>query len=206
MSRPFFNNSIAELEQMFEQRSNEPQFRKLLHEELAYRRTQRSERLKKRLIALDESTSHVSSKKTVEDKPAPTSVKEKNTTTQNIPYGAVDTFPAPEKIQPKIEAHQETKAASATRSVEPMSLDLPPLVDNSHTYSGPESVLNAWTAIEVLSPATFLKPESLGDGSPYSIVKFSNGPMPWEDGQKRYRKGYRLYYRLFWAPSLWNRL
>ncbi len=103
MSRPFFNNSIAELEQMFEQRSNEPQFRKLLHEELAYRTTQRSERLKKRLIALDESTSHVSSKKIVEDKPAPTSVKEKNTTTLQAKFQtncfqfAIKVFPQKKK-------------------------------------------------------------------------------------------------------------
>lgn len=196
MSRPFFNSTIAELEQMFEQRSNEPQFREQLHEELAHRTTQRAERLKKRLIALEESTPHVYSKKTMENMLAPTPVKGKKTTTQNIPYGAVDTCPASEKVQPKIEASQETKATLDIRSVEPMSLNLPPVVDNSHTYSGPESVLNTWTAIEVLSPATFLKPESLGDGSPYSVVKFSNGPMPWEDGQKRYRKGYRLYYQI----------
>ena len=33
MGRPFFNRSIAELEQMFEQRSGDPQFRKQLHDE-----------------------------------------------------------------------------------------------------------------------------------------------------------------------------
>lgn len=156
MSRPFFSNSIAELEQIFEQRSGETQFRKQLHEELAYRTTQRAERLEKRLIALDESTSHVSNKKPVENKLAPPPVKEKNTTTQSVPHGAVATFPAPEKIQPKIDPPQETKVTPVTRSVEPMSLDLPPVADNSHMYSGPESVLNAWTAIEVLSPATLL--------------------------------------------------
>lgn len=196
MGRPFFNRSIAELEQMFEQRSGDPQFRKQLHDELAYRTTQRAERLKKQLTALEESTAHVSSKKAVENKLAPTPAKGKNTTTQNVPFSAVDIRPAPEKVQPRIEAPQETNETLTIHPVEPMSLNLPPIADDLYTYSGPESVLNAWTAIEVLSPVTFLKPDSLGDGSPYSVVKFSNGLMPWEDGQKRYRKGHRLYYQV----------
>lgn len=196
MSRPFFSRSIAELEQMFEQRSGDPEFRKQLHDELVYRTTQRAERLKKQLTALEGSTAHVSSKKAMENKLVPTPAKKKNTTTQNVPPSAVDIRPAPEKIQPVPEAPQGTNETLAIRPVEPMSLNLPPIADDLHTYSGPESVLNSWTAIEVLSPVTFLKPDSLGDGSPYSVLKFSNGLMPWEDGQKRFRKGYRLYYQV----------
>ena len=46
-NRPFFKTGIAELEQMFEQGSSDPSFRKLLREELEYRTTQRADRLKK---------------------------------------------------------------------------------------------------------------------------------------------------------------
>ena len=81
-------------------------------------------------------------------------------------------------------------------TVEPMALGLPPVVNASHTYSKSDAVLNAWTAMEVLSPATFRKPETLGDGNPQNVVRFSNGVMPWQDGVKRFRKGYRLYYQV----------
>ena len=62
--------------------------------------------------------------------------------------------------------------------------------------STPESIINAWTAMEVLSPATFLKPAALVGGSQQDVAVLSGGKMPWRDGPKRFRKGYRLYYQI----------
>ena len=50
--------------------------------------------------------------------------------------------------------------------------------------------------MEVLSPATFLKPEALVGGNSLDVANFSKGRLPWQDGAKRFRKGYRLYYQI----------
>ena len=50
--------------------------------------------------------------------------------------------------------------------------------------------------MEVLSPATFRKPENLCDGNPKNVIRFSDDLMPWQDGVKRFHKGYRLYYQV----------
>jgi hypothetical protein len=196
MSRPFFNNSIAELEQIFGQRADDPNFRKQLREELSHRTTPRAARLKKRLGALEKPTSTSSYVSPAMQEAASIPVKETLPVEQGLPTGEAKTKSVPENTHAPEENKPAKKRIAVTVPIEPMVLDLPPVTDSSHTYSCPESVLNAWIAMEVLSPATFQKPESLGDGSPYNIVKFSNRLMPWEDGHKRYRKGYRLYYQI----------
>lgn len=68
--RPFFNTGIDELEQMFEQRADDPSFRKLLGEELQHRTTPKAARLKKRLAAIEEGAQQ-SPKPPPVSKPAP---------------------------------------------------------------------------------------------------------------------------------------
>lgn len=191
--RPFIKTGIAELEQMFEQGSGDPNFRKLLREELEHRTTQRAARLKKRL-GVAEKNAQKSSQPSAPDEQVPA---QKPLSRENA---------SPSEPEQKRTVVADTlsenpkqavaKATAAPASIEPMILDLPPVRDASHNYSKPEAVLNAWTAIEVLSPATFRKPESLCDGNPRNVIRFSNGVMPWQDGFKRFRKGYRLYYQV----------
>lgn len=78
-------------------------------------------------------------------------------------------------------------AADSTANSYPL-----PSTDESH----PESILKAWTAMEVLSPATFLKPSALVGGGQQDVVDISNSRLPWTDGVRRFRKGYRLYYQI----------
>ncbi|MCC8194977.1 MAG: hypothetical protein LIP28_10065 [Deltaproteobacteria bacterium] len=185
--RPFFKTSMAELEQKFEKESGNPEFRKLLHEELQHRTTQKAERLKKRLAAIEDAAQKSSRVSPLEN-PAPV---------QNVPVPPVRSQKAPTKSIPGGESKAPAKSfAIDPASIEPMILDLPPVGNCAHNYSKPEAVLNAWTAMEVLSPATFRNPETLCDGNPRSVIRFSNGTMPWQDGSKRYRKGYRLYYQI----------
>lgn len=185
--RPFFKTSMAELEQKFEKESKDPEFRRLLREELQHRTTQKAERLKKRLAAIED-VAQKSYRVSPLEKPAPV---------QNAPVPPVSSQKAPIKSIPAVESKALAKNFTVDpASIEPMILDLPPIENSAHNYSKPEAVLNAWTAMEVLSPATFRKPETLCDGNPRSVIRFSNGTMPWQDGIKRYRKGYRLYYQI----------
>lgn len=181
--RPFFKTSMAELEQKFEKESGDPEFRKLLREELQHRTTQKAERLKKRLAAIED----------VVQKPSRVSPPEKPVPVQNVPVPPASLQKAPTKSIPVVESKAPAKNfAVVPASIEPMILDLPPVVSGAHNYSKPEAVLNAWTAMEVLSPATFRKPETLCR----SVIRFSNGTMPWQDGIKRNRVGYRVYYQI----------
>ncbi len=192
--RPFFKISIDELEKKFEQESGDPNFCKLLREELQHRTTQRAERLKKRL-AVAEETAQKASKAASPEKPVPTQSKSSDVVTPRANPEGWAAAPIKENFieDPAIPTRNITVSPE---SIEPMVLGLPPTMESSHKYSKPEAVLNAWTAMEVLSPATFRKPETLCDGNPRNVIPFSNGVMPWQDGVKRYRKGYRLYYQI----------
>jgi ABC-type polysaccharide/polyol phosphate transport system, ATPase component len=57
----------------------------------------------------------------------------------------------------------------------------------------PEQVLSAWTALEVLSPPTFTRPEDLASKR-WDVAEL--GPeLPWERGEKS-RPSFRLYYQV----------
>lgn len=54
----------------------------------------------------------------------------------------------------------------------------------------------AWSALEVLSPQSFLKPEDLASGDIQRISRFVDQGLPWEKGGERSRPNYRLYYQI----------
>ncbi|HET8772664.1 MAG TPA: AAA domain-containing protein [Thermoanaerobaculia bacterium] len=58
--------------------------------------------------------------------------------------------------------------------------------------NAPQAVLSAWTALEVLSPPTFTRPEDLT--SRKEDVAGITAELPWK--RKRSRPGYRLYYQV----------
>ncbi|MBX3329566.1 MAG: hypothetical protein KF722_04125 [Nitrospira sp.] len=59
----------------------------------------------------------------------------------------------------------------------------------------PEDVLSAWTALEVLSPPTYIRPEDLAGGDRRRVTSLNESPLPWERGEKS-RPNYRLYYQV----------
>ena len=62
---------------------------------------------------------------------------------------------------------------------------------------GPEAVCDAWTALEVLSPQTFVQPHELAPGRDRSAVALlDRGHLPWERGGERSRPQKRLYYQV----------
>ncbi|OVZ66340.1 hypothetical protein CDO46_01160 [Pigmentiphaga sp. NML030171] len=60
----------------------------------------------------------------------------------------------------------------------------------------PDDILTAWTAMEVLSPPSYRRPEDLAGGDKYRIAQFNRGALPWENGGERSRPNQRLYYQL----------
>lgn len=60
----------------------------------------------------------------------------------------------------------------------------------------PNDILSAWTAIEVLSPQSFSKPEDIAAGNRSRIARLDKGQLPWENGGEKARDNYRLYYQI----------
>ena len=58
----------------------------------------------------------------------------------------------------------------------------------------PEDILRAWTALEVLSPPSFVRPEQLAGGDRRYIAQLDRG-LPWERGEKA-KPGTRVYYQI----------
>jgi len=72
MNRPFFNDSISQLEARFQERMTDKEFLKLLAEELSFRSTEKAKKLQTQVSELLQPT--VSNPKPPEPKPAPTQV------------------------------------------------------------------------------------------------------------------------------------
>ena len=61
--------------------------------------------------------------------------------------------------------------------------------------NAPQNILSAWTALEVLSPQTFRKPEDLANGDTRAIAHLTDR-CPWEGEGEKSRPNYRLYYQV----------
>lgn len=59
----------------------------------------------------------------------------------------------------------------------------------------PEAILDAWTALEVLSPPSFRRPEDLCGGDRRAVAWLDRARLPWESGEKA-RPNTKLYYQI----------
>jgi hypothetical protein len=61
----------------------------------------------------------------------------------------------------------------------------------------PAAILELWTALEVLSPQTYVQPSDLADGDARRIARFGEGrALPWVGGPEKARPNTRLYYQV----------
>ena len=100
---------------------------------------------------------------------------------------------------------REGKAASSPKLTQegsilmepasPTSLPTQPQPAPPPITNRPEEILSAWTALEVLSPPAFVRPEDLAAGERTRVARFDDSPLPWERGEKS-RPNFRLYYQV----------
>ena len=62
--------------------------------------------------------------------------------------------------------------------------------------NSPLAILDAWTALEVLSPRTFQRPEDLADGDRRAVALLDQGKLPWEGAGEKARPSTRLFYQV----------
>jgi hypothetical protein len=184
MNRRYFRSSIHELETLFEKRKDNGSVLKALQEELAHRKTERAEKLRGRVMMRLTQLGSCTSASTLQQ--------------HSLHFGGVPNI----ESEPIIEAYADTLAVPQTSDdyTDPTSTVLGALVkDHSQRAippltNAPESILSAWTALEVLSPQTFRKPEDLASGD-RSLTRIDTAELPWERGEKS-RPKRRLYYQI----------
>jgi energy-coupling factor transporter ATP-binding protein EcfA2 len=91
---------------------------------------------------------------------------------------------------------------STERPMAPPRLSPPPLKVNpvqpraSSLSNQPEAILDAWTALEVLSPPTFRRPEDLAGGDRQSVAWLDRERLPWEGTAEKSRPKMKLFYQV----------
>lgn len=71
--------------------------------------------------------------------------------------------------------------------------DLRPNLSDKEGYN----IVSAWSALEVLSPQTFVKPEQLAqNGDAKLIAAFKSGNLPWEGLGEKSKPNYQLFYHI----------
>lgn len=179
--RPLINFSIHELEEQFDAKKHDPAFLNILFSELKNRKTKHATDLRNRTVQVLEvlpksaspvrpkSQEHDEIERPLRETDAPQSVK------------------LPKAVKGLSDKPEQTSA--------PQRIVFPRAETDLSGMAEPERVMLAWTALEVLSPQSFLKPEDLGGGERSRITRLDNA-LPWENGGEKSRPNYRLYYQI----------
>lgn len=174
--RPLIQKGVAELERLFDQQRDDLQFLNELLEELSERKVPRAQELRQRVmkvIGMSEkrTTPHGETRKTA-------SIRSPGVTATSVEQP----LSAPLK---KPETPNDTVPAAARPAFE-----RPPVSNDA------ANVLSAWTAMEVLSPPSFRKPDDLAGGDRYRIAAIDKEALPWENGGEKSRQNHKLYYQV----------
>lgn len=171
--RPLFNKSVLELEKLFGQQRADSEFLDKLIEELSERKTQRASDLRQRVLQ---------ARGTVDQKAAPRGdIVQPATTNIAVPPAT-----------PRVERANPPPPAPTTVP----ATHLRPNLARVAVTNEPASILSAWTAMEVLSPPSFRKPEDLAGGDRYRIAAIDKDVLPWESGGEKSRPNQKLYYQI----------
>ncbi len=171
MARPLFKNSIAELEAAFDRRLGDPAFMDALADELAHRSTDRAKRLR---AAVDSERAKLIGSRTDAAPKTPSPPATRRADDARLPS-------SPEPSQPSRDDGRSRR--------EPVRREFPPITN------APDGILTAWTALEVLSPPAFGRPEQLAAGNRAAVAPLGERDLPWERGEKS-RPNCRLYYQV----------
>jgi hypothetical protein len=172
VNRPFFSAQITELEAAYEERRNEPEFLAALDHELSHRNSERAAVLKDRLR---------------EHWPG-------NVTPTTPISGRANGEPELASVMPAVlddsVGHAVDRQAQAPSIQQTLGQALPAI------SNAPAEILSAWTALEVLSPQSFRKPEELAAGRDRSLVASLDRGLPWAGVGESSRFQKRLFYQV----------
>lgn len=175
-NRPFFSKTIVELEAMFKERHNERDFLEVLNSELDFRNVPRAKKLQDHVVKILNTN-------------APTTA-----TTSNSIENKINATLTPMKELKK----EPQKTSNSSFSEKPNeALKVIKAAPAPDIKNNPEDILSAWTAIEVLSPQSFKKPEDLVSDEKWRISNLNNnGAWIWEVGGESSQPKKRLYYQI----------
>ncbi|WP_181168127.1 ATP-binding protein [Mesorhizobium sp. B2-4-19] len=169
---------MAELEKLFDEKRDDPDFLKLLIAELSERTVPRAQELKRRAIQAAGTNPRTAPQQRNRS-------RNQDAAARAEPPARVATPSQHSPIeQPSLPEREAIPVAS--RSV----LERPPITNNA------ADVLSTWTAMEVLSPPSFRKPEDLASGDRSRIAPLDRPDLPWENGGERSRPNQKLYYQI----------
>ncbi|MES0134403.1 ATP-binding protein [Mesorhizobium sp. M0016] len=177
--RPLIKKGVAELEKLFDRQRDDPDFLKVLIAELSERKVPRAQELKRRAIQ----AVGINSRTTPQRRNR--SQDQDATATVAVPTPGVAT-PLP---QPDAEEHSLPEKETIPL-VPRLALERPPITNKA------ADVLSTWTAMEVLSPPSFRKPEDLTSGDRSRIAPLDKAYLPWENEGERSRPKQKLYYQI----------
>ncbi|MEW6303787.1 MAG: AAA domain-containing protein [Verrucomicrobiota bacterium] len=172
MARKYIRYSIYQLEAAFERCQNDPSFLRDLLEELSHRKTERAAKLHQkatnRFNLLCATASAIDG--------------------EHVPRQPADEPPLAPSVKAVLPCLAIPAPASQLVKIEPLP-PIPPVTNKAH------EILSAWTALEVLSPQSFARPEDLASGDRRMVAMLDSPTLPWERHEKS-RPNCRLYYQI----------
>ena len=194
--RPHFSAGIAELERLVDLHRNDHDTLSTLLDELAYRSTARSASLRSRVIQRL-GTQLTDGGQTTEPRQRVRESRSTKAGNGDPPSWSDHTAAAVPQIE---QERAETHLPSAPDDdfwgapIEAEE-DVGTADQESEISDKPVAILDAWTALEVLSPQAFNRPEDLADGDRRRIADFGHG-LPWQGQGEKARPRRRLFYHV----------
>lgn len=181
MDRKFFHRSIYELEAMFKERNDDVALLRALEEELTHRKTERAARLRDKVAERLRSLSDAASPRTQ--------------TSQSRPRSTLSGYPSSSPSFNEGQSHRPQSRTPITSETSYVGAPAAPPAPLPPITNRPEHILAAWTALEVLSPPVYVRPEDLAGGDKTRVATLGESALPWERGEKS-RPNLRLYYQV----------
>lgn len=176
--RPLFHHGIAQLEEAFEDRGGDHDFLGVLRAELNCRTSDRAARLRERVDATLTASDAV---------PAPATAAVLAPLPGRIPDSSA---PSSADGTHWAEAQNGGTADRELPMPTPDDTPMPPQTNEA------VAVLGAWTALEVLNPQTFDRPEKLPGAATDGWVSLLGDRLAWEGMGERSRSKKKLFYHV----------
>lgn len=162
--RPHAQDSIADLERLYEANQDDINAVSAIEGELRYRSTSRASRLASRIASAHQDREGLHKVGEQITKPEPP-IKATTRTTIVVPPAAPSTD------------DPETRATL-------LALEAAPYTGVTGPKDSPSAILSAWISLEVLTPLSYKNPAKLCGDDRSCITKLDEGQLPWLQGEK----------------------